>query len=362
MLDLIPVQLLFQTRFVCHRFHGLIARIIHARLLRAASLSDRKLILECYHPSAQYTEPYLYCDYLGTPGLSDKIQDQPPIFDFTGDQTAKEGTLKRLYSHFQPTRKDPEPKIYRSHPAGNVPGSRASELANRVREPFGESTVSQNVSLEAHELFTQLRFLVAVVQTGPRRGFFLSVENLIDKTQRIFRNWLAERAEAIGGQTAGASNSVTNEHGCGADRMLWVDQKKIVGLRVRVEERKGRKESPILYNKDEDQAVSYSLELGGMSPPNIQMGSVRRLVLVLKICRVDCKYYTSDARCGTNNRDRRRREPPGYNLWELCDAERTADRGDLWKNGLIGKGRIAYNAQIAADDSIHISRSMSNVK
>lgn len=362
MLDLIPVQLLFQTRFVCRRFHDLTARIIHARLLRAASLTDRKLILECYHPSAQYTEPYLYCDYLGTPGLSDKIQDQPPIFDFTGDQKAKEGTLERLYSHFQPTRKDPEPKIYRSHPAGDVPGSRASEVANRVREPFGESTVSQNVSLEAHELFTQLRFLVAVVQTGPRRGFFLSVENLIDKTQRIFRNWLAERAEAIGGQTAGASNSVTNEHGCGADRMLWVDQKKIVGLRVRVEERKGRKESPILYNKDEDQAVSYSLELGGMPPPNIQMGSVRRLVLVLKICRVDCKYYTSDARCGTNNRDRRRREPPGYNLWELCDAERTAGRGDLWKHGLIGKGRIAYNAQIAADDSSHISRSVSNVK
>ena len=263
-LDLLPTQSLLQTRCVCHRFQNLIIRIIHERLLRAASLTDRKVILECYHPSAQYTEPYLYCDYLRTQGLSDEIQG--PIYDVADDQAAKEGTLWRLYSHFRPTRKDSEPKIYRSHPAGDVPGSRTNEVANRNREHFERNSVRQNVSLEAHELFMQLHFLVAVVQTGPRRGFFLSVENLIDRTQRLFRSWLAERAEAAEVHKPGASDRVTNELGSEADEILWVDQKKIVGLRVRVEERKGQKERPILLHKDEDQAISYTLELEGESP------------------------------------------------------------------------------------------------
>lgn len=264
-LDLIPTQSLLQTRSVCHRFHNLTNRIIRGRLLRAASFTDRKLILECYHPSAQYTEPYLYCDYLGTPGLSDEIDDQASRYGAADDQATKEGTFGRPYSYFRPTRKDPEPKIYCSHPAGDVPGSRTSEIASRVREPFIRSTVTQNVSLEAHELFTQLRFLVAVVQTGPRRGFFLSVENLIDKTQRIFRNWLAERARATEEHKTDTSNSVSNELGCEVDRMMWVDQNRVVGLRVRVEEKKGRKDLPILYYRDEDQAISYSLELEGQS-------------------------------------------------------------------------------------------------
>lgn len=260
-LGLLPSQSLLQIRTVCHRFQNLIIRIIYGRLLRAVTLTDRKLILECYHPSAQYTEPYLYCDYLGTPGLSDDYEGQDLLYEIEDDQVAKEGTIWRLYSHFRPTRKDPEPKIYRSHPAGEVPGSRTSEVACRVREPSERNTVTQNVSLEAHELFSQLRFLVAVVQTGPRRGFFLSVENLIDKTQRVFRNWLAERAKVTVEHNTDASTCVAEELGCGAEEMLWIDQNKIVGLRVRVEERKGRKDLPILYYKDEDQAISYTLKI-----------------------------------------------------------------------------------------------------
>lgn len=82
-------------------------------------------------------------------------------------------------------------------------------------------------------------------------------ENLIDKTQRVFRNWLAERVEATEEHNTGPSDSFTDELGCGADEMLWVNQNKIAGLRVRVEERKGRRDLPILRDKDEDQAVRY---------------------------------------------------------------------------------------------------------
>lgn len=209
----------------------------------------------------------MYCEYLGTPGL----EVQGPIYENSDDQVAKDGTLAKLYSHFRPTRKDPEPKIYRSHPAGDIPGSRTSEIATGIGEPSERSTVTQIVSLEAHELFMQLRFLVAVVQTGPRRGFFLSVENLIDKTRRIFRNWLAERAAATEDYKKGGPGSFRSKPGCEADQMLWVDHNKIVGLKVRVEERKGRSNLPILLHKDEDQAVSYTLELEGKSLyPRIQ--------------------------------------------------------------------------------------------
>ena len=252
MLDLLPTQSLLQTRSINQRVQNLALRIIHGRLLRAASLTDRKLILECYHPSAQYTEPYLNCDYLGTPGLSGEIEGQVPILEIAERQADTEGTLRRLYSHFRPTQEDPEPKIYRRHPAGDIPGSRTSEAANRVRESSQRRTVTQIVSLEAHEPFVQLCFLVAVVQTGPRRGLFLSLENVMDKTLRVTRSWLAERSEAA--------------KELELEGMLWVDHKKIVGLKMRVQERKWRGEAPILLHRDEDQAISYTLELEGKSP------------------------------------------------------------------------------------------------
>lgn len=259
MLDLLPTQSLLQTRSICHRFQNLALRIIHGRLLRAASLTDRKLILECYHPSAQYTEPYLNCDYLGTPGLSGEIEGQVPISEIAESPTAREYTLRRLYSHFRPIQEDPEPKTYRPHPAGDIPGSRTSEAADRVKERSQRRTVTQIVSLEAHELFVQLHFLVAVVQTGPRRGFFLSLENVMDKTLRIFRKWLAERGESAKELTNGYSAAAAL--GCEAEGILWVDHNKIVGLKVRVQERKWRGEAPILLHRDEDQAISYTLEL-----------------------------------------------------------------------------------------------------
>ena len=85
---------LLHMRLVNHRFQNLIIKIVHSRLLLAASLKDRRLIFECYHPSAQYTEPYLFCDYLGTPGLSDNIAGVGSIYQaHTGD-----GLLRKLYS------------------------------------------------------------------------------------------------------------------------------------------------------------------------------------------------------------------------------------------------------------------------
>ena len=83
---------------------------------------------------------------------------------------------------------------------------------------------------------------------------------------------------------------------------------------------------------------------------------------MLKICRADCKHYTSNARCGKTIGDRGRREPPSYDLWELRDAKRTADRGDPHKHNLIERMRNIYNAWSAADDSIHIRKGVRSVR
>lgn len=269
-LDQFQTQPLLQYRAVSHRFQNLIIRIIHGRLLRAASLRNRKLILECYHPSAQYTEPYLYCDYLGTPGLSDNVEGQGTIYEIA-DDPASERTLQKLYSHFRPTRKDLESSLVRSHPAGDVPGSRTSEAAESRRQTREAEAVRQTVSLEAHELFSQLCFSVGLVQVGPRRGVFLSnVDAVEKKTFRIWRHWLAEMAkcaeeEAVNTSFASESQPIEgseNKNGS-PDQLIWVDQNKVAGLKVWVTERKWQRDTPILILKDEDHAVSYSLELKG---------------------------------------------------------------------------------------------------
>lgn len=255
---------LLQLRGVAHRFQNLIIRIVHARLLRAASLKDRKLILECYHPSAQYTEPYLYCDYLGTPGLSGDVEGQGSIYEIA-DEHASEGTLRKLYSRFRPTRKDPQQYAYRSHPAGDIPGTRTSDRANSMRDKAKAEVVSQSVNLDAHELFTQLRLVASLVQVGPSRGFFLSIESIVEKkTTRLWRQWLAESAKNTHGSNAN-SDSVSSGIDSDTGSLVWVDQNKIAGLKVRVNEKNWRRDAPILLHRDEDQAVSYSLELEGIS-------------------------------------------------------------------------------------------------
>ena len=262
---------LLQCRAVSHRFQNLIIRIIHGRLLRAATLDDRKLILECYHPSAQYTEPYLYCDYLGSPGLSDDVEGQGRIYQIANDPNSR-GTFQKLYSHFRPTRKDLEP-IVRPHPAGDIPGTRTSDAAGLSRSPRDAETVRQNVSLEAHELFSQLCFSAGLVQVGPRRGVFLSNIDIVDrKTIRIWRQWLAEmaRKREEGYNSAAKASSgdlleASNDSGDDLEQLIWVDQNKIAGLKLYVKERKWRRDMPLLIHKDEDQAVSYSLELEGSS-------------------------------------------------------------------------------------------------
>ncbi len=189
---------LLRLRLVSHHFQNVIIRLVHQRLLVAASLEDRKLILECYHPSAQYTEPYLFCDYLGTPGLSNETEGQGELYHHLRGES---GQLQHLYSHFRPIRADLGTSAVRPHPAGNVRSSRTGLLDQTclsVAQKQQLDLVKHNISLDAHELFTQLSITAALVQVGPRRGVFLSFIDIVDKrTPRIWRDWLVERARDL---------------------------------------------------------------------------------------------------------------------------------------------------------------------
>ncbi|KAI4229218.1 MAG: hypothetical protein L6R36_001067 [Xanthoria steineri] len=255
-LDPLPTLSLLQLRSVSRHFQNIILRLVHQRLLVAASLEDRKLILECYHPSAQYTEPYLFCDYLGTPGLSNEIVDQDQHL------AGEKPQLKQLYSHFRPTRADVGTIVSRPHPAGDVLGSRTNPVAEASSSTAEEQRldlVTHNISLDVHELFTQLSITAALVQVGPRRGVFLSFIDVVDKrTPRVWRDWLDQRARK--GRLSVSEEQMENVDGQ-AHSMIWADQGKTMGLKVQVKRKKWRGQAPVLVHRDEDPAISYSLDL-----------------------------------------------------------------------------------------------------
>ncbi|MCJ1245005.1 hypothetical protein MMC30_002206 [Trapelia coarctata] len=270
-------KLLLPLAIVSRRFHDVVLRILHHRLLLAASLRDRKLILECYHPSSKNTEPYLFCDYLGTPGLSSEIEGEGDAYDETNGM-GRLGRLGGLYSRFRPIRPEMEQRVFRSHPAGDVPGHPGSSTifpsgpSPTEQEP--EGLVSHSVHLDSHELFSQLCVVTNLVQLGPRRGVFYSFVNVADGVVRIFRNWLTSRAGETPGKASLASSENFEENGGKGfsepesdihdthteARMLWVDSRQNVGIRVRIKEMKWARDMPILLHQNEDPAVTYSME------------------------------------------------------------------------------------------------------
>lgn len=155
----------------------------------------------------------------------------------------------------------------RPHPAGDVPGSRtkaSGPLSSSKIEVQRQDIVTHTLPLDAHELFTQLSITAALVQVGPRRGVFLSFIDVVDKrTPRIWREWLAARAEEVTSNRPSTGSDEAEYVGGRSSSMIWADRGKTMGLKVRVKERKWRGDAPILVHKNEDPAISYLLELEG---------------------------------------------------------------------------------------------------
>lgn len=218
------------------------------------SLEDYKLLLECYHPTNQYTEPYLFCELLHTLQCSNDITSPRPEGE-AGKNDDRLGTVTSFYSSFKPVRANGDAKQTRIHPARNIPddqGIHDPSVAPLVApSEVEDDLITRTVNLDSYELFSQLCINVALVQLGPRQGVFLSCIDILKKrTARIWRRWLLE-------------NSCDSANG-EPERIIWADQHQNVGLKVRVREMKKKHRAPILQLIDENEAVSYKLELEGV--------------------------------------------------------------------------------------------------
>ena len=276
-LQFLPTRCLLQLTKVCHCFLELASRVIYSRLVAAPLFEHGKVILECYHPSAQFSEPYLFCDCLGKPTLS-RERGVYGSLHLNSTQNSCYEKLSRLYSRFKPARTDDNAQpIQISQPADvNVDEEAINIMQEEVSETYPvpsereDDLIWRVVNMEAHELFSQLCISAAIVELGPRRDVFLNCIDILKKsTVRIWRHWLLEASNSQKGNekphVIGKSNS---EYAVASDRddnfecIIWADRGQNVGIKVRVRER-GWKNPPTLVHKDEDQAVSYVLELEG---------------------------------------------------------------------------------------------------
>ncbi|KAK3985495.1 hypothetical protein QBC44DRAFT_156776 [Cladorrhinum sp. PSN332] len=247
--DLLPLAA------VSRHFYSIILRILQQRLIRATSLPDHRLILECYHPSAKLSTPYLHCDYLHT----DKAlysEDEEEARTSGGSLS----NLRQAYSHFRPVvqeenkrpraRYPPRVAQQQQPPSANHGDNDAAAASSSSSSPPKwklETAPSLDIFLDGDEMFSQLCTVTNLVKTGPKPGLFLSHVNVSDGLIRVKRDWLAARAKP-------AAANGDEEEG-----VLWADAAHTVGVRFRVQENTGI-DRPVLVAEGEEIPVAYRLE------------------------------------------------------------------------------------------------------
>lgn len=236
---------------VSRRFHAISVRILQNRLTAAATLLDHVLMLELYPPSARLTAGKLFCTSLGTSGLDDKSIERL-------SDSEKIGHLgKAVYSRFRPQHQEILRRPSLKHPCGDVPGSRThpSSADPMIHKYNAESNlVSQEVSLDAGELFTQLIATLMLVKPGPRPDTILTAVEVCEGTIRVWRDWLAKQAKT---ETTASFSAQADD-----STVLWVNTADhAVGVKFRVRERKWKRDNPVLFYSEEEVAVSYTVDL-----------------------------------------------------------------------------------------------------
>ncbi|KAJ4855036.1 f-box-like domain-containing protein [Trichoderma breve] len=219
---------------VSHRFCSLATRILHRRLAITATLPGNEVILECYHPSAKISTPYLACRYLGTASCDGpSINEQNPSFVH----------LRKMYSCFRPVIME-ENRRRRFRYGWSVQTLAGSTQLQIAAEDILDETAHQEVYLDEGERFSQLCTVTNVVTHGSRPGLFTRHVNISEGVIRVFRHWLSNGATIASSGTFSSNDS----------RILWVDRTKDIGLRFKVTpgpETRGtifEDEPPVFYN------------------------------------------------------------------------------------------------------------------
>ena len=238
------------------------------------------------------TAAKLFCISLGTDGLDELAAD------VMRDDAKPVGQVKRmgeLYSRFRPQRTEPAVDVPVKHPAGDVAGSRYSDssfvaaAASEMEEDENEN-VRETVTVDAHDLFSQLTTLAYLGKREPRRGLLFSIQEVSEGTIRVWRKWLAEQCESKtwtdgepvvlhhdsfqapsstnSGKGKAGAESITNTGDMTKDpSILWVNTRDDnVGIKFRVKEKKWRPtNTPLLYSSETEVTVSYEVEFEGRS-------------------------------------------------------------------------------------------------
>jgi hypothetical protein len=87
----------------------------------------------------------------------------------------------------------------------------------------------------------------------------ISAVTVEDGIVRVWRDWLKRQSKKD-------RHDTTTHIQQDEDDVLWVNNKKAVGLKLRVREKKWKRPMlPVLMHRDEEGAVSYEVEIEGMS-------------------------------------------------------------------------------------------------
>ncbi|KAK3379161.1 hypothetical protein B0T24DRAFT_589754 [Lasiosphaeria ovina] len=289
-LSLLPTASLLPLAAVSRRFYSAVARLAHTRMLRVTAQPDYRLILECYHPSAKISTPYLYCDFVRTDSLGLDARSPAPVGGGEDhvDRGLPEPTLGRLYgmySHFRPVVQEENRRPRLRYPRrGHATPAQLDTSASRSSSSAGEQSQSrdglkpepdqeperpsQDIYLDEDQLFSQLCTVTNLVKLGPKPGFFLSHVNISDGVIRVFRDWLATQAAAARARrvTSGGSDSCIDSPGQerATQEVLWADRRCHVGLKFRVAEKDDVAghvwRAPVLVDKANEPPVAYRLE------------------------------------------------------------------------------------------------------
>ena len=195
--------------------------------------------------------------------------------------------MGEMYSHFRPQREEPDSFARpRRHPAVDIPGSRTWAVSNQVPQAQDNDRVTETVTVDAHDLFSQLSTSVYLGRREPRRGLLDSIQNVSEGTIRVWRNWLSEQCET---KTFSDGTPVTVHHDSSSQRdkkesmgrgnvsdpkedprrdksILWINTRDDnIGIKFKVKEKKWRRTTamPILFESDVEVAVSYEVEFEG---------------------------------------------------------------------------------------------------
>ena len=258
---------------VSHRFHFIIFRVLHFRLLLAADLAEYTLILEAYRPWRKNTEPYLFCTSLGTDGRSSKHEGEGRLYGDCPGVQGKLAKLGALYSRFRPERPGVEKPMPRR--AFTSAGTPSQVTAGGPAQPIyantgdgGDQKVVYNVHLDRDELFCQFCAYPSLVKIGPRRGVFLNLVPIMkggEGVMRIWRDWLQTRAEAARLEAVAdldRNDPSKREATIGTDStILWQDDKRTLGLRLFVRDITRRSVS---QDANEDEIpLDFAVEIRG---------------------------------------------------------------------------------------------------